>query len=271
MPAAEMPEFSPAPGVYSDAMQVTIEDGTRGAVVHFTTDGSTPSESSQTYRGAIPVNSGEIRLRAIAVSDSHSASAEAEGIYLISPGGQASLPAKSTPSSPAQPGQLVPQPATRTSLNAGSQTAAVPPTAEKPTQVPPAESTRQESPPQQVKPPVQPPLQSTNKARPRADAADLGLQEISGAASEGMILSRTMPAYPAAAQARGVSGTVVLSILISPSGNVSKVEPVSGPPMLQQAAMDAVRTWRYRPYILEGQAVPVKTTVSVTFNLHSSR
>jgi len=118
-----------------------------------------------------------------------------------------------------------------------------------------------------VKPPVQLPQQSTNPVRPRPAPEALGMQEISSFAADGMILSRTPPVYPRTAEASGVSGAVVLNIVISPSGNVDKVEAVSGPPELRQAAVDAVRNWRYRPYIIDGQALPVSTSVKVTFNL----
>ena len=48
---------------------------------------------------------------------------------------------------------------------------------------------------------------------------------------------------------------------------IENLRVVSGPPMLQQAALDAVRSWRYRPYLLNGEPVEVETTVNVVFNL----
>ena len=267
LPAAEVPVLSPAPGAYTYALQVTIADVAPGAVIHFTTDGSDPTESSQIYGGAIPVNSGEVRLRAIAVSAGHSKSGEAEGIYLVSPGAQGGTAPKPSPSLPVQQGPARPQTATGNSPAAGPQTATLTQTPAKQPQDPSLDRSRHETPTEPVKPPVQLPQQSTNPVRPRPAPEALGMQEISSFAADGMILSRTPPVYPRTAEASGVSGAVVLNIVISPSGNVDKVEAVSGPTELRQAAVDAVRNWRYRPYIIDGQALPVSTSVKVTFNL----
>jgi protein TonB len=57
----------------------------------------------------------------------------------------------------------------------------------------------------------------------------------------------------------------VLQATISKSGTIEGLRVVSGHPMLQQAAIDAVRTWRYRPYLLNQQPVEVETTISVVF------
>ena len=76
-----------------------------------------------------------------------------------------------------------------------------------------------------------------------------------------------MPAYPPIAKANGIQGTVVLQATISRSGTIENLRVVSGPVMLQQAAMDAVKEWRYRPYLLNGEPVEVETTVNVVFKL----
>ncbi|MGA2219181.1 MAG: energy transducer TonB, partial [Terracidiphilus sp.] len=65
----------------------------------------------------------------------------------------------------------------------------------------------------------------------------------------------------------GVQGTVVLEAIISKQGTIESLRVVSGPPMLQQAARDAVSAWRYRPYLLNGEPVAVETTVNVVFTL----
>ena len=57
------------------------------------------------------------------------------------------------------------------------------------------------------------------------------------------------------------------TVSISSSGIIENLHVVSGPAMLQQAALDAVKTWRYRPYLLNGQPVEVETTVNVIFAL----
>jgi len=55
--------------------------------------------------------------------------------------------------------------------------------------------------------------------------------------------------------------------MISKTGTIENLRVASGPPMLQQAAIDAVKQWRYRPYLLDGQVVEVETTVNVVFKL----
>ncbi|HTX75672.1 MAG TPA: energy transducer TonB [Terracidiphilus sp.] len=94
-----------------------------------------------------------------------------------------------------------------------------------------------------------------------------GPQRISRGVAEGMLLDRVMPVYPPIARQAGIQGTVVLEATISTSGAIENLRVINGSPMLQQAAIDAVSRWRYRPYLLNGQPVEVETTVSVVFNL----
>ena len=58
-----------------------------------------------------------------------------------------------------------------------------------------------------------------------------------------------------------------MSATISKQGTIENLHAVSGPPMLYQSAIDAVRQWRYKPYILNGEAVEVETTIQVNFTL----
>jgi len=92
---------------------------------------------------------------------------------------------------------------------------------------------------------------------------------ISTGVSDGMILFKTNPTYPAIARAVHVSGTVVLAATISATGRIENLNVVSGPPTLRQAAIDAVKTWRYRPYLLNNQPVEVETTINIVFTLDS--
>jgi len=69
------------------------------------------------------------------------------------------------------------------------------------------------------------------------------------------------------AKAARVSGTVVLQATISKTGTIENLRVISGPAMLQQSAMDAVKSWRYRPYLLNNDPVEVETTVNVVFSL----
>jgi len=84
---------------------------------------------------------------------------------------------------------------------------------------------------------------------------------------EGNLIYKSVPQYPAIAKASHTEGTVVLQAMISRTGTIEGLHVISGSPMLQQAAIDAVKTWRYRPYMLNGQAVEVETTVNVIFKL----
>ena len=90
---------------------------------------------------------------------------------------------------------------------------------------------------------------------------------ISSGVMLGNLLDNTVPQYPAIARAARIQGIVVLQATISTTGLIKNLRVMSGPPMLQQAAMDAVRSWRYKPYLLNGNPVEVETTISVVFNL----
>ncbi len=83
----------------------------------------------------------------------------------------------------------------------------------------------------------------------------------------GNLLVKTVPQYPAIGKAARVQGTVVLQATISKAGFIQNLKVIGGHAMLQQAALDAVRSWRYRPYLLNGEPVEVDTTVNVIFNL----
>ncbi len=82
-----------------------------------------------------------------------------------------------------------------------------------------------------------------------------------------MLILKTPPVYPPIAKAARVSGTVELHATISKNGAIKDLHVVSGPPMLQQAAVDAVRSWRYMPYKLSNEPVEVETTIDVVFSL----
>jgi TonB family protein len=84
---------------------------------------------------------------------------------------------------------------------------------------------------------------------------------------EHRIVHKFLPEYPQAAKQAGVQGTVVLDAAVGPQGNVERLKLISGPDALAQAAMDAVRWWRYEPYVENGQPVAVETTVELDFRL----
>jgi len=102
---------------------------------------------------------------------------------------------------------------------------------------------------------------------PKVQAAAPKKVSISAGVMTGMLVQKTQPIYPPIAKAARVSGTVVLQATISKAGTIENLHVISGPAMLQQAAMDAVKTWRYRPYLLNNEPVEVETTVNVIFTL----
>jgi protein TonB len=85
-----------------------------------------------------------------------------------------------------------------------------------------------------------------------------------------MLVKKISPAYPLEAKVARVQGTVVLNATISTTGEVSSVDVVSGPPLLQSAAADAVKQWQYKPFSFNGQPVEVETTIHVVFGEGSS-
>lgn len=84
---------------------------------------------------------------------------------------------------------------------------------------------------------------------------------------EGNLIHRVQPEYPALARQARIQGTVVLRAIISRDGRIENLQVVSGHPMLVQAAIEAVRQWRYRPYVLNDQPVEVESQVTVNFSL----
>ncbi|HZR29165.1 MAG TPA: energy transducer TonB [Terriglobales bacterium] len=90
---------------------------------------------------------------------------------------------------------------------------------------------------------------------------------VSGGVVEGNLIKKVTPLYPPLAKTARIQGTVVLHAIISKQGNVENLNVISGHPMLVQTALDAVKQWKYRPYILNGEPVEVETTVTVNFNL----
>jgi len=92
---------------------------------------------------------------------------------------------------------------------------------------------------------------------------------ISQGVTKGLLIHRVEPVYPPLAKAARVQGEVMLSAVISVNGDIENLQLVSGHPMLVPAAITAVRQWRYKPYLLNGQPVEVETTITVIFSLTS--
>jgi TonB family protein len=92
---------------------------------------------------------------------------------------------------------------------------------------------------------------------------------IGGNVQRPKLVKEVNPVYPEGAKANGVQGTVKLHIIQAKDGSVRQIELVSGDPQLVQAAIDAVKQWRYQPSLLNGQAVEVDTEVDVVFSLRN--
>jgi periplasmic protein TonB len=90
---------------------------------------------------------------------------------------------------------------------------------------------------------------------------------VSQGVMQGMVISKVQPVYPADAKAARIQGSVVIAAIIGKDGNIQSERLMSGHPLLAPAAMDAVRQWKYRPYLLNGQAMEVDTQVTVNFTL----
>jgi protein TonB len=86
---------------------------------------------------------------------------------------------------------------------------------------------------------------------------------------KGLLIHRVEPIYPPLAQQARIQGAVVLSAIIDKDGNVQRLQIVSGHPLLAPAAIAAVKQWRYKPFLLNGQPLEVETTVTVNFHVQS--
>jgi protein TonB len=92
---------------------------------------------------------------------------------------------------------------------------------------------------------------------------------VSQGVTKGLLIYRVEPAYPPLAKQARIQGVVVMTALIDKGGNVQNLQVVSGHPLLAPAAIEAVKQWRYKPFLLNGQPVEVETTVTVNFRVQS--
>jgi TonB family protein len=90
---------------------------------------------------------------------------------------------------------------------------------------------------------------------------------VSQKAMANQILQKVPPKYPVDAKKARIEGKVVLSATINKQGSVQKLTVDSGPKELQQSALDAVRQWKYKPYMLNGQPVEVRTKINIIYTL----
>ena len=93
---------------------------------------------------------------------------------------------------------------------------------------------------------------------------------VSSGVQSGLLIRKVQPTYPPLARQARIQGTVVLQAQISKTGDIENLQLVSGHPMLAPAAIEAVKQWKYKPYLLNGEPVEVETTVQVNFSLAGS-
>jgi protein TonB len=100
-----------------------------------------------------------------------------------------------------------------------------------------------------------------------APAPVLQTMSVSQGISQGLIIKKIAPSYPSTALRLRMEGSVQLLATVSKKGDISAVKVLSGDPSLAKAAVDAVKQWKYKPYLLDGTPVEIQTQVTVNFKL----
>jgi TonB family protein len=90
---------------------------------------------------------------------------------------------------------------------------------------------------------------------------------LGGRRKEPQLVSRSVPSYPAMAKEAGIEGEVTIDAVIDTSGKLTSMKVISGALLLQQAALDSLRNWKYEPGYLDDKPVPVRTSITVKFRL----
>lgn len=90
---------------------------------------------------------------------------------------------------------------------------------------------------------------------------------VSSGVAETLIKHKVTPKYPREAREQGIQGDVLLQGTIDTNGNLVDLKVLQGDPILVKAAVDAVKKWKYRPFILKGEPVDVDTTIKIQFHL----
>ena len=96
----------------------------------------------------------------------------------------------------------------------------------------------------------------------------VGLEQVAPSIMADYLVESRVPAYPEVAKRDEVQGPVVMQATVSPDGFVTAARVVTGERVLRSAALDAVRTWRYRPYLVHGEPTAVSTSITINFRLN---
>jgi protein TonB len=91
--------------------------------------------------------------------------------------------------------------------------------------------------------------------------------KVSQGVMEGLVIKRVQPRYPTQALQMRIQGSVQLQATITKDGDIKNLKVVSGDAVLARAAQEAVKQWKYKPYFLNGEPVPIETQILVNFKL----
>lgn len=103
---------------------------------------------------------------------------------------------------------------------------------------------------------------SGNVLKPR-----LQTMNVSQGVSQGLLMKKVQPVYPRTALAMQIEGSVELLATISKTGDIANVKVISGDSQLRKSASDAVKQWKYKPYLLNGEPVEIQTQITIKFQL----
>jgi TonB family protein len=107
--------------------------------------------------------------------------------------------------------------------------------------------------------------QELERGKTAASAAVKPQAQVSAEVMQQLLVHRVEPAYPAAARQQNLEGVIALDVVVSRDGSVESVRALNGPEVLAQAAMDALRWWKFQPYRINGEPAVVETTLAVEF------
>lgn len=115
---------------------------------------------------------------------------------------------------------------------------------------------------------IETPVAPQSATRPVETVAPIARLTVGGRVQEALILHRVIPVYPPLARQARISGTVRFTAIIAKDGTIQNLTVISGHPLLVKAATEAVRQWRYRPTLLNGDPVEVMAPIEVIFTLN---
>jgi protein TonB len=115
-------------------------------------------------------------------------------------------------------------------------------------------------------------LQSKSESAPPVPKEQSGQQQpkrvrVSPGVAQALLIKKVEPEYPQEARDKHIQGAVILQVKISEAGDVKDARLISGHPLLAPPAIEAVKQWKYKPYLLNGEPVQVETRVTVDFSL----